>query len=286
MSAQVEALSAKAKQDALKTVNAFTSETEQLMSTSSEALGAKINATVTTMTNTVAKHFENTSVFEDYDTPKMFDNETKTNRGSGEKAFIHSQMPLSETRTSAFERDTADISNRLQEKIQTDLHEENEHGTTSSTVTINNNSSRFSDDFFHLIEKDESKILGFDLFAPLGFKAPGATLRNAFRNLKVAKNAIVHADIAYRIVRSIQNISQHWQSNAFILDPMEAPSHQRPSGEVGGNTFKRSTAATKKVSTIEKVAKFFGDPVHVAAMKLGLALFVVIMLWSVYYTML
>ena len=122
-------------------------------------------------------------------------------------------------------------------------------------------------------EQDETDVT-FNIFAPLGFKAPGAILRNAFQNLKRAKDAVVHADVAYRVIRTVQVVAQHWHFNAFTLEPMDVvSSKQKKKGEDSSyfveedgrhrdlndysKAHRRGGDDSKKVSTLEKVAKFF-----------------------------
>ena len=128
-------------------------------------------------------------------------------------------------------------------------------------------------------------------------------LRNAFQNLKRAKDAVVHADVAYRVIRTVQVVAQHWHFNAFTLEPMDVVSSKQKKKGEGSSYFveedgrhrdlndyskahRRGGDDSKKVSTLEKVAKFFGDPVHAAIVKFGMVFFIATIVWSAYYPIL
>jgi hypothetical protein len=268
----------KARMDAELLVSNFTAQSSSMVSKTSKELAEQVNATFISTTGNLAERFKNVSAFDDYNPPLLSDG------GNNSKAldeYIQSELQLSETRKSAFDRDTAALSKRLDEQNL---------ATSSSKVNFTSASERMTNTsrFEELVSSAEhdNTDLNFNIFAPLGFKAPGATLRNAFQNLKRAKDAVVHADVAYRVIRTVQVLAQHWHSDAFILEPMLVASsaqkrtvtdssclvvedgRRRDFSEYGkAERYKRGDNDTKKVSTLERVAAFFGDPVHAAIVK-------------------
>ncbi|CAL6274279.1 unnamed protein product [Bathycoccus prasinos] len=287
----------KARMDAELLVSNFTAQSSSMVSKTSKELAEQVNATFISTTGNLAERFKNVSVFDDYNPPLLSDG------GNNSKAldeYIQSELQLSETRKSAFDRDTAALSKRLDEQNL---------ATSSSKVNFTSASERMTNTsrFEELVSSAEhdNTDLNFNIFAPLGFKAPGATLRNAFQNLKRAKDAVVHADVAYRVIRTVQVLAQHWHSDAFILEPMLVASsaqkrkvtdssclvvedgRRRDFSEYGkAERYKRGDNDTKKVSTLERVAAFFGDPVHAAIVKFAVVFFVATIVWSAYYPIL
>ena len=287
----------KARMDAELLVSNFTAQSSSMVSKTSKELAEQVNATFISTTGNLAERFKNVSAFDDYNPPLLSDG------GNNSKAldeYIQSELQLSETRKSAFDRDTAALSKRLDEQNL---------ATSSSKVNFTSASERMTNTsrFEELVSSAEhdNTDLNFNIFAPLGFKAPGATLRNAFQNLKRAKDAVVHADVAYRVIRTVQVLAQHWHSDAFILEPMLVASsaqkrtvtdssclvvedgRRRDFSEYGkAERYKRGDNDTKKVSTLERVAAFFGDPVHAAIVKFAVVFFVATIVWSAYYPML
>jgi len=287
----------KARMDAELLVSNFTAQSSSMVSKTSKELAEQVNATFISTTGNLAERFKNVSAFDDYNPPLLSDG------GNNSKAldeYIQSELQLSETRKSAFDRDTAALSKRLDEQNL---------ATSSSKVNFTSASERMTNTsrFEELVSSAEhdNTDLNFNIFAPLGFKAPGATLRNAFQNLKRAKDAVVHADVAYRVIRTVQVLAQHWHSDAFILEPMLVASsaqkrtvtdssclvvedgRRRDFSEYGkAERYKRGDNDTKKVSTLERVAAFFGDPVHAAIVKFAVVFFVATIVWSAYYPIL
>ncbi|CAL6273538.1 unnamed protein product [Bathycoccus prasinos] len=269
----------KARMDAELLVSNFTAQSSSMVSKTSKELAEQVNATFISTTGNLAERGNNSKALDEY---------------------IQSELQLSETRKSAFDRDTAALSKRLDEQNL---------ATSSSKVNFTSASERMTNTsrFEELVSSAEhdNTDLNFNIFAPLGFKAPGATLRNAFQNLKRAKDAVVHADVAYRVIRTVQVLAQHWHSDAFILEPMLVASsaqkrtvtdssclvvedgRRRDFSEYGkAERYKRGDNDTKKVSTLERVAAFFGDPVHAAIVKFAVVFFVATIVWSAYYPML
>ena len=287
----------KARMDAELLVSNFFAQSSSMVSKTSKELAEQVNATFISTTGNLAERFRNVSAFDDYNPPLLSDG------GNNSKAldeYIQSELQLSETRKSAFDRDTAALSKRLDEQNL---------ATSSSKVNFTSASERMTNTsrFEELVSSAEhdNTDLNFNIFAPLGFKAPGATLRNAFQNLKRAKDAVVHADVAYRVIRTVQVLAQHWHSDAFILEPMLVASsaqkrkvtdssclvvedgRRRDFSEYGkAERYKRGDNDTKKVSTLERVAAFFGDPVHAAIVKFAVVFFVATIVWSAYYPIL
>ena len=162
------------------------------------------------------------------------------------------------------------------------------------------NTSRF-EELVASTEQDETDVT-FNIFAPLGFKAPGAILRNAFQNLKRAKDAVVHADVAYELferhkwllsigtltrLRSNQwmwcRLNKRRRAKALPYFVEEDGRHRDLNDY---SKARRGGDDSKKVSTLEKVAKFFGDPVHAAIVKFGMVFFIATIVWSAYYPIL
>jgi len=303
LSEQSKRLREKVESEAHELVSNFSTESRRAVSKASKELNDKINDTFVSATENIAEQLEKATAFEDYNPPKLLGNETEGGEFDNHKnekeedAFIEAQLRLSQTRKRAFDRDTADILKRLDDEKNTNYAASN----FSATAEQIRNTSRYEEFFSTSLDETSNNDFEFNIFAPLGFKAPGATLRNALENLKKAKKAVVHADVAYRIVRTIQVLSQHWHSNAFVLDPIEMkPSQQHYDSnnikndvdtiEDGRNDMynnkNRKGGDLKKLSTLEMIAKFFSDPVHVAAMKLGMVLFVAAVMWSAYYPIL
>ena len=220
--------------------------------------------------------------------------------GNNSKAldeYIQSELQLSETRKSAFDRDTAALSNGSMSKI---LQPALQRSISSASERITN-TSRF-EELVSSAEHDNTD-LNFNIFAPLGFKAPGATLRSSVpKSEEGLKTRQCCADVAYRVIRTVQVLAQHWHSDAFILEPMLVASsaqkrkvtdssclvvedgRRRDFSEYGkAERYKRGDNDTKKVSTLERVAAFFGDPVHAAIVKFAVAFFVATIVWSAYY---
>lgn len=281
----------KVRADAESLVTNFTAQSRDVILKTSAELVEQVNATFIATTGNIAEHFENVSAFDDYSPPLLRNRDNNSVTLSG---YIQSELQLSETRKDAFDRDTAELSKQLEEQNLT---------SSSSKVNFTSASERMTNTsrFIELLTSTEYDSTDFNLniYAPFGFKAPGATLRNAYQNLKRAKDAVVQADVVYRIIRTFQVIAQHWHSDAFILEPLDiVPSSQKFregfTDMVEEDGLRRNVAKygkaqyagendTSKVSTLERVAKFFGDPVHVAILKFAVIFFVVTIIWSAYY---
>jgi len=281
----------KVRADAESLVTNFAAQSRGVILKTSEELVEQVNATFISTTGNIAEHFENVSAFDDYSPPLLRNRDNNSVTLSG---YIQSELQLSETRKDAFDRDTAELSKELQEQNHTSSSSKVNFTSASERMT---NTSRF-DELLTSTEYDSTDF-NLNIFAPFGFKAPGATLRNAYQNLKRAKDAVVQADVVYRIIRTFQVIAQHWHSDAFTLEPLDiVPSSQKFregfTDIVEEDGLRRNVAKygkaqysgenyTSKVSTLERVAKFFGDPVHAAILKFAVIFFVVAIIWSAYY---
>jgi hypothetical protein len=281
----------KVRADAESLVANFAAQSRGVILKTSEELVEQVNATFISTTGNIAEHFENVSAFDDYSPPLLRNRDNNSVTLSG---YIQSELQLSETRKDAFDRDTAELSKQLQEQNHTSSSSKVNFTSASERMT---NTSRF-DELLTSTEYDSTDF-NLNIFAPFGFKAPGATLRNAYQNLKRAKDAVVQADVVYRIIRTFQVIAQHWHSDAFTLEPLDiVPSSQKFregfTDIVEEDGLRRNVAKygkaqysgenyTSKVSTLERVAKFFGDPVHAAILKFAVIFFVVAIIWSAYY---
>ena len=292
---QTKQLMEKAQSDAQALVSNFRAYSSTMVSEKSKELAEQVNTTFVSTTGNIAERFKDLSMFDDYNPPPL---RQSANNSDEVSDYIQLELQLSETRKDAFNRDTVALSKRLEEHKIMGTSLKTNFTSVSERMT---NTSRF-EELVASTEQDETDVT-FNIFAPLGFKAPGAILRNAFQNLKRAKDAVVHADVAYRVIRTVQVVAQHWHFNAFTLEPMDVVSSKQKKKGEGSSYFveedgrhrdlndyskahRRGGDDSKKVSTLEKVAKFFGDPVHAAIVKFGMVFFIATIVWSAYYPIL